>query len=120
MTGRAGLVEGMAPYLRPDMLLRVVAVIEEAERSFHDPSAWRSILSREDVTYVLFVGRSVPFGPLAGPIDGSSAALDAAPFLRLAATQGTSRLYRVVGVPLAPRPGPEGRPGYRCQRSGAP
>ena len=120
MTGRAGLVEGMAPYLRPSMLLRAVTVIEEAERFFHDPSAWRSVLSREDVGYVLLVDRSVPFGPLAGPIDGSSAALDSAPFLRLTAADGPSRLYRVVGVPLAPRPGPGGRPGYRCERSGAP
>jgi hypothetical protein len=120
MTGRAGLVEGMAPYLRPDMLVRAVNVIEAAERFFHDPAAGRSILAEEGIDDVLAVGRTVPFGPLAGPIDGTPATLDGVRFLRLVATAGSSRLYRVVGIPLADRPGPVGRPGYRCERAGAP
>jgi hypothetical protein len=119
-SGRAGLVEGMAPYLRPDMLVRAVGAIEGAERFFHDPAGTRALLASEDVGYVLYVRRSVPFGPLAGPIDGSPSALDGAPFLRLVASTSSARLYRVLDTAPVPRPAPAGRPGYRCVRADEP
>jgi hypothetical protein len=58
-TGRRALTEGMAPYLRPEVMARALPLLVEANEFFDDPEAGREFLEREDVDYVVVVSPRV-------------------------------------------------------------
>jgi hypothetical protein len=63
---RTSIDEGMAPYLRPSVLQRVLPIVLGAHRFFHDPAANRAFIENQHVDVVL---------ALAGPKVGGRALL---------------------------------------------
>jgi hypothetical protein len=109
LTGRASLLEGLAPFLRPTVLQRTLVVTEHARRFLHDPRGDTGFLAREHIDDVL--------------VDRGGGKrwqrFDHTPGLRLVRQVGGVRVYRYTG-PGAGRGGarPSDAPGYTCQ-SGA-
>lgn len=110
MLGRPSLLEGPAPYLRPDLMQRVLPVLLGARAFFVDPSAHAGFLAQHHVGYVIFLRQRV-FGHGAGRLEevGSLAALKRLPRLHLVALTPSAAVFAVSGAPAA---GP-GTP-YRC------
>jgi hypothetical protein len=109
LTGRASLLEGLAPFLRPDVLRRTLVLTEQARRFLHDPRGDTRFLAREHIDDVL--------------VDRGGGRrwqrFDHTPGLRLVRQVGGVRVYRYTG-PGAGKGGarPADAPGYTCQ-SGA-
>jgi hypothetical protein len=108
LTGRADILEGMAPFLRPAILRSTVRLTHLARQYLAHPAAHPGFLQAEHVDDVL-VGR----GKAAG-----WAAFAAAPGLEFVRQVGAVRVYRHVG-PGAGRGGvrPDDAPGYTCRRT---
>ncbi len=117
-TGRVSVVEGMGPYLRPDMLHPVLDEVLRAHRFFQDPAAGRAFLRREGVDYVIVV-KGVRIGSMVGTLDSGIdlPAFAHAGFLRRVHSSPDADVYRVRG-PGGGRgfPDPAGRPGFTCVR----
>ena len=114
-TGRAGVLEGMAPYLRPDILAPVVRLIDDAETFFHDPAAGEAFLTEHGVDEVIALAPGVRLGPLGKPLDGSADSLAALPFLRPVFQTSAGTVFQVTSRSEGTHPPrPPGRPGYRC------
>jgi hypothetical protein len=98
VTGRRSVLEGMSPYLRPDMLTRVLSVVREAKGYFHHPVRERSFLRSEHVDYVM----TLPPGDalVMGQYTKAWAApkLPTMPWLDLVDTVNGVSLYRVDGA----------------------
>jgi hypothetical protein len=108
LTGRADILEGMAPFLRPAILRTTVRLTHLARRYLAHPAAHPGFLEAEHVDDVL-VGR----GKAAG-----WAAFAHAPGLAFVRQVGAVRVYRHVGRG-AGRGGvrPDDAPGYTCRRT---
>jgi len=108
LTGRADILEGMAPFLRPAILRSTVRLTHLARRYLAHPAAHPGFLDAEHVDYLL-VGR----GKAAG-----WAAFAHAPGLTFVRQVGAVRVYRHVGRG-AGRGGvrPDDAPGYTCRRT---
>lgn len=61
LTGRVAILEGMTPYLRPDMLGDLVNLMLRTQRFFAEPQDHESLLRDEAVDYVIVV-RDVRLG----------------------------------------------------------
>jgi hypothetical protein len=83
LTGRRSIIEGMAPYLRPEVMAHVLPLLVDAREFFRQPRANLDLLAREQVEYVVFV-RPGPWVGTAGgiPSDGDLGALASLPHLR--------------------------------------
>jgi len=118
MTGRVAVLEGMGPFLRPDMLHDVVRLVLGAKRFFADPSKGANFLSNLGIDYVVAVPKGTRLG-YAGPIGHPErSAFDGVPFLQRVYSSPAFDIYRVTG--LQERSGfvsSVGRPGYLCQRT---
>jgi hypothetical protein len=117
-TGRVSIVEGMGPYLRPDMLHPVLDEVLRAHRFFQDPAGGRAFLRREGVDYVMVV-KGVRIGSMVGTLDAGvdQAAFARVPFLRRVSTNADADIYRVRASGVRSGfPDPAGRPGYTCVR----
>jgi hypothetical protein len=115
-TGRAAVTEGMAPYLRPQILAPVVQGLLEARAFLQSPSDNASFLTTRGIDYVVVL--QVPLGapkPLGEP---DFAALRALPSITLVHEDPSGLVFRVndVGPGRATLPDGTGFPGYRCQR----
>lgn len=108
LTGRADILEGMAPFLRPAILRSTVRLTHLSRRYLAHPAAHPGFLDAEHVDYLL-VGR----GKAAG-----WAAFAHAPGLAFVRQVGAVRVYRHVGRG-AGRGGvrPDDAPGYTCRRT---
>jgi len=108
LTGRADILEGMAPFLRPAILRTTVRLTHLARRYLAHPAAHPGFLDAEHVDYLL-VGR----GKAAG-----WAVFGHAPGLAFVRQVGAVRVYRHVGRG-AGRGGvrPDDAPGYTCRRT---
>ena len=84
VTGRRSIIEGMAPYLRPEVMAHVLPLLVDSREFFRDPRANRDFLERERVEYVVFVQPGPWIGTAGGliPTDGDLPALRALPELR--------------------------------------
>lgn len=113
-TGRVGVLEGMGPFLRPEILHEVVGLLLSARAFFDDPTANADFLIDQGIDYVVLI-ESIDVG-YRGPVaSGGGASLRGVPFLRLVQEGQGTRVYRVEG--LTGRTGfvdPAGYPGYRC------
>ncbi len=96
---RTSVGEGMAPYLRPSVLRRVLPVVLGAKAFFKDPLANRAYIDRERVDVVIAVGESKVGGrPLLK--HGRRSALKGVPWLRpLVKTPG----YTIYATPTLAR-----------------
>jgi hypothetical protein len=108
LTGRADILEGMAPFLRPAILRTTVRLTHLARRYLAHPAAHPGFLDAEHVDDLL-IGR----GKAAG-----WAAFGHAPGLAFVRQVGAVRVYRHVGRG-AGRGGvrPDDAPGYTCRRT---
>jgi hypothetical protein len=107
LTGRADILEGMAPFLRPAILRTTVRLVHEARQYLLHPGTDGAFLAREHVDDVL-VGRGLGAG---------WRAFDRASTLAFARQVGQVRVYRYMG-PGAGTGGvrPADAPGYTCTR----
>jgi hypothetical protein len=117
-TGRVSVVEGMGPYLRPEMLHPVLDNVLRAHRFFQHPAGGRAFLRSAGVDYVIVV-KGVRIGSMVGTLDAGvdPAAVRAARFLRPVYTSADADVYRVRGPAGHGRfPDPGDYPGYTCIR----
>jgi hypothetical protein len=117
MTGHAGLLEGMGPYFRPDVLQPALAQLFAARAFFAHPDSV-AYLQQQGVAAVVVSGVSQSIGGAAkvGPVD--EAALASSPFLQVVASSPAATVYRVVGFDpswTAGMPTAAGRPGFECR-----
>jgi hypothetical protein len=82
--GRESIVEGMAPYLRPEVMAHVLPLLVDAREFFRRPEANRELVAREQVDYIVFVQPGPWIGTAGGiiPADGDLAAVESLPDLR--------------------------------------
>ena len=77
-TGRPAVTEGMAPFLRPEVMERVLPILLGANDFFDDPEANRGFLSRQRIDYLVVVDPGVRIGTHSGrapePDDAESVA----------------------------------------------
>jgi hypothetical protein len=106
LTGRESVLEGMAPYLRPPVLDRVLGQIAGAEHALAADAGALAFLRREQVGYVVLLPRRA--GDVAAATD--RAALARAPWLTRVHVDPSVTIYRVSGAPQPGRP----PPGYDC------
>jgi hypothetical protein len=108
LTGRADILEGMAPFLRPAILRTTVRLVHEARQYLLHPGTDGAFLAREHVDDVL-VGRGLGAG---------WRAFDRTATLAFVRQVGQVRVYRYTG-PGAGAGGvrPADAPGYTCIRT---
>ena len=117
-TGRVSVVEGMGPYLRPDMLHSVLDQVLSAHRFFQDPARGRGFLRRQGVDYVIVV-KGVRIGSMVGTLDTGvdPAAFADVGFLRRVYTSPDADVYRVRGSARGRGfADPAEHPGFTCLR----
>lgn len=61
-TGRGAVTEGMAPFLRPAVLERVLPILVGANEFFADPQAHRRFLAEQRIDYLVVIEPKVWFG----------------------------------------------------------
>ena len=113
--GRVHVLEGMTPYLRPEVLEPVVRRFLDARAFFRDPAGREGFVRDLGADYVVvFRGGGVGYPAMIGGVNADL--LDAAAFLELVHADDVARVYRVRGeVREDGFPDPEGFPGYRCR-----
>jgi hypothetical protein len=76
LTGRRSVIEGLAPYLRPEVMAQVLPRLIEAREFLGDASAREGFLAQQNIDYVVvlkprvLVGSLPPFRTRAGEIAG--------------------------------------------------
>jgi hypothetical protein len=114
MSGRAAILEGMAPYLRPQMLAEVVDVLIDARRFFLDPVTGQEFLRVHGVEYVVVLKR-LRLGHRIAPLDPGR--FRRAPGLGLVYATPEVDIYRSESDGDLPGlPDVSDAPGYRCER----
>ena len=121
MTGRVAVAEGMAPYLRPEMLANVIDLLFDGRAFFEDPATNGFVLNEYGVDYVLVAKKKYLF-------DRKPALLGRFPPERVAEAEGLalvheSRLmdvYQVKNPNSADWPHPNEHAGYSCRTEGVP
>lgn len=117
LTGRVSVIEGMGPHLRPEMLGRIIDLLERNREFFLDPETQSQYLEAEGADYVVFF-RNRPRRPNLRSLAGKSALMDRAPFLRLLHEGERANIYEVLGTDgRGSFPNPADFPGFRCRRS---
>jgi hypothetical protein len=121
MTGRVAVTEGMAPYLRPEMLADVIDLLLDSRAFFEDPAGNEFVLNEYGIDYVLVANKKSLF-------DRKPPLLGRFPTERVAEAEGLelvheSRLmdvYRVINPSTAEWPNPNEHAGYACRTEGVP
>jgi hypothetical protein len=98
LTGRVAVLEGATPYLRPELLPKVVTRLLDARAFFEDPSADPTFPQREGATLVVVLREGNVGYPLATSTD--EAGLDALPSLRPAYRSPAMVVYEVEPAPV--------------------
>jgi len=120
MTRHAGTIEGMGPYFRPAVLTTALRSLFAARDFFRDPSAGRDYLRANDVAAVVVTSPGQTLGGVGADlkvVTRDAGRVAGVPFLQLAASSATVKVYRVVGFePPVPGTAPDVTrlPGYRC------
>lgn len=111
--GRRAITEGMAPFLRPAVLERVLPVLVSANQFFAEPQSNRNFLERENVEYLVVVKPRVWFGwggSGRGPAEGDAERVASLPDVHTVARDRWVTIF-AVGSNARARAG--GHPG-RC------
>ena len=112
MTGRVALVEGMSPYLRPEMLDRSIDLMLEARRFFKDPSGKEGWLQEKGIDYVVVLD-NMRLGHHYGSGRSSPNFADV-PFLELEFQNEGARIYRMTTPGDVDETEFQNLAGYRC------
>lgn len=92
LAGRTSVDEGMAPYLRPPVLRRVLPIVLGAHRFFRDPASNRAFIENQNVDVVVAVaGARVGGRPMLK--QGRRGVLEGVPWLRPLLTTPTVAIY---------------------------
>ncbi|MGH3138693.1 MAG: hypothetical protein ACRDQE_03085 [Gaiellales bacterium] len=92
LAGRTSVDEGMAPYLRPPVLRRVLPIVLGAHRFFRDPASNRAFIENQHVDVVVAVaGARVGGRPILK--QGRRGVLDDVPWLRPLLNTPTVAIY---------------------------
>jgi hypothetical protein len=120
-TGRVSVVEGMGPYLRPEMLHTVLALVLRAHRFFEHPAGGAAMLRRLGVDEVLVV-KGVRIGSMVGTLESGvdPSAFRSVPYLRLIHSSPVLDVYRVRGAAGGGFPDPSSMAGFHCERGAVP
>ncbi len=97
LTGRTAVTEGMAPYLRPEVLETVLPVVVGARQFFAEPAANARFLERQAIDYVIVLEQGVWVGSPAGTIfrETDAAAVASLPGLSRVAEGPNVTVYAV-------------------------
>jgi hypothetical protein len=111
-TGRRAVTEGHAPFLRPEVLERILPVLIAANEFFADPQANRAFLARERIQYLVVVKPQIWIGTNGGrvPAEGDAEAVASLPDVHQVFRDSRVAIFSVGSN--APTPGP-GSP-IRC------
>jgi hypothetical protein len=107
-TGRRALTEGRAPFLQPEVLARVLTVLNGATKFFDDPSANRTFLARERVDYIVVVSPGIWFGwggTGRAPMPDDAGAVAALPNVQTAFRNGRVAIFAVGSKAAEPNDG---------------
>ena len=120
-TGRVSVVEGMGPYLRPEMLHTVLGLVLRTHRFFEDPAGGEALLHRLGVDEVLVV-KGVRIGSMVGTLESGvdPAAFRSVPYLQLIHASPVLDVYRVRGAAGGSFPDPRSMAGFHCDRGAVP
>jgi len=117
VAGRAGVVEGMGPHLRPDVLALAIGEVFRASAFFERPEDGRAYLRERSVAAVVITSHSQGIAMLGYRIANLRAGrLDRIGYLVPAFRNRAGSVYLVDGFepnPASPRVA--GRPGYACE-----
>jgi hypothetical protein len=105
LTGRQSVIEGMAPYLNPALMKRVLPVLFGARDFFRKPGQNAGYLADERVDFVLLLtDPTLRIADAGGEVDRGAdlAALRALPGLRLVVHRPWFELYAVGGARTLP------------------
>lgn len=116
IAGRAAVLEGMGPHIRPSVLMRAIEEIARARTFFRDPRERSGYLERRGVAAVIIATGGNPFGGYPA-LGGSVRARQLADLeiLREAFHNPSGTVYLVDGFRPDPSlPKVAGRPGFGC------
>jgi hypothetical protein len=116
-TRHAGVLEGMGPYLRPDVLSTAIREMLAARQFFLDPAAHESYLRDNGIWGVVVTAPSDPLGGALKVAQLNRTGLDSAPFLQVVTQSPTLTVYRYTGYDPAAAarfPSVVDRPGFEC------
>jgi hypothetical protein len=119
-TGRVSTLEGMGPYLRPQMLKPVLDQVLGAREFFSDPARNAAYLEQQGIDYVLVLRPRLRVGSMNTAVnrDVNREALRNAPFLEPFGDSRFLEAYRVVNLPGAGTgsfPSPADFPWFKCE-----
>jgi hypothetical protein len=118
LTRRAGVLEGMGPYLRPSVLVSAIRQMLAARQFFENPSAGYDYLRQNGVAAVVLTNDTVPIGGTGYRVGPTPAPdLNAVPFLHQVAQSAALTVYTVDGYEpswSSSYPTVIGRPGFEC------
>jgi hypothetical protein len=114
---RAGVLEGMGPYLRPDVLTTAIRSMFSARQFFLNPAANEQYLRQQGIWAVVVTAPGQPLGGALKVAPTDLAAMSSAPFLRVAARSPSVTVYRFTDydpVAAATFPPVARLPGFGC------
>lgn len=115
MSGRAGVLEGMGPHVRPAVLVLAIKEIFRARDFYLDPVANARYLDERGVAAVLVARSPNRFGGYGGLPRVKPHGFDDVPFLRRAYQNEAGTVYLVRRFrPNTSLPEVAGRPGFDC------
>lgn len=115
LTGRVGVIEGMGPHLRPEMLLQINDLLRRNREFFRRPAQNSQYLAEEGIDYVALVRDRKNKGVLSVP--SKAGKFDGVSFLELIHEGERTNFYRVVGLDTdGDFPDPKDFSGYTCRR----
>ena len=117
VTGRVSVVEGMGPYLRPEMLHTVLSTVLQAHRFFEHPAGRAALLRRLGVNEVIVV-KGVRIGSMVGVLEDGvdPTVFRSVSYLQLVHSSPLFDVYRVRGSGGGQFPDPTTIAGFRCER----
>jgi len=120
-SGRVRVVEGMGPYLGPEMLHTVLGLVLQTHRFFEDPAGGAALLHRLGVNEVLVV-KGVRIGSMVGTLESGvdPASFRSVPYLHLIHSSPVLDVYQVRGASGGRFPDPQAMAGFHCDRGAVP
>jgi hypothetical protein len=105
-TGRRAVTEGMAPYLRPEVMGQVLPVLIGANEFFDDPEENRDFLERQRVQYLVVVQPGPWIGSRGArfPEEGDAEAVRALPDVHEVYRDERVAIFAVGSAPSATQP----------------
>ncbi len=115
VAGRAAVLEGMGPHIRPSMLTRAIEELFRAREFFVHPRTHKRFLVQRGVAAIVLTRPPNRFGGWSRLVKPSQDRFDAVPFLRPMFENPAGTVYFVNWFEPDPSlPHVSGRPGFEC------